>query len=226
MRPGKLSTHAPGTRRGSPAAPAGPCRTGGSGAHTGVGRRSRRGFERRSSCLKNALKTSSRKPSTPALEPAPGHAQHLGSDGRVAPVQVRLLGQERVHVELAADVVPLPGRPAEERDPVVRLRAAGRLGRRRVAPEVPVAGRSARIAPRFLEPAMGRARVVHHEVEDDPDAAPVGLGHQPVEVVERAERADRWRRSRRRRSRRRSPVTDGSATARSRRRRATPASRR
>ena len=88
------------------------------------------------------------------LEPGPRHAQHLGTDGGVPPVQVRLLGQEGVHVVLAADVVPLPCGAAEERHPVVRP-GSSRAPRRRVAPDVPVAGRPRAVAPRVLEPAMG-----------------------------------------------------------------------
>ena len=67
----------------------------------------------------------------PALEPAADHRQHRLAHGRVAPVHVGLLGQERVHVELAADLVPGPRRPAEERRPVVRLARRARTGRSR-----------------------------------------------------------------------------------------------
>ena len=48
--------------------------------------------------------------------PKPGldHVHEGGADGRLTPVQVRLLGQERVQVELSARLVPGPGRSTEE----------------------------------------------------------------------------------------------------------------
>ena len=123
----------------------------------------------------------------PALQPAADHRQHRLAHRRVSPVHVGLLGQERVHVELAADLVPGPRRTAEERGPVVRLLDAPEAVLDAIAPEIPIAVRAGRVAPRFLEPAMGRAGVVHHQVEHDPDAAAVRLGDQPIEVVEGAE---------------------------------------
>jgi hypothetical protein len=57
-----------------------------------------------------------------AIEPAANHVEHRGADVGVAPVEVRLLGQERVQIELAPFRVPSPGRATEIRDPVVRSR--------------------------------------------------------------------------------------------------------
>ena len=117
------------------------------------------------------------------VEPAPDHRPLGGLDGRLAPVQVGLLGQERVLVELAPPRLPRPARAAEERDPVVRRQrrpVGGEPGR--VPPQVPVGvGVVARLATR-LEPRAAVARVVHHEIEDQAHPAAVGLGDEPVEV--------------------------------------------
>ena len=97
-----------------------------------------------------------------------------------------------MHVELAAGLVPRPRRAPEERGPVVRLVETAEAVAHPVAPQIPVAEWTRRISTRRLEPAMRRARVVHYEVEQDPDATPVRLRHQPIEVVKGAEeRIDR-----------------------------------
>ena len=75
-----------------------------------------------------------------ALEPEAQHAEHRLDDLGIAPVQVRLLGQEGVVVVLAGGRVELPRAAAEAGEPVVR-RAAARRG---VAPQVPVALRDCR----------------------------------------------------------------------------------
>ena len=128
-----------------------------------------------------------------ALQPLPHHGELGGLDRPVPPVEVGLLRQERVEVELVAFRLPGPGRAAEERDPVVRRqRAAIGVEVGRIAPDVPVRERPLpRLATR-LEPGMLVARVVHHEVEDDPHPALVRLGDEPFEVGLRAEdRIDR-----------------------------------
>jgi hypothetical protein len=101
----------------------------------------------------------------------------------VPPVEVRLLRQELAQVELAARLVPRPRRTAEEREPVVRRPAVGPgLG-----PDVPVTPGRASAAPRLQEPGVSVARVVGHEVEEDPDPAIVRRDHERVEVGEGAE---------------------------------------
>ncbi len=74
------------------------------------------------------------------LHPEAQHVVHRAFDVGVAPVDVRLLDEERVQVVLLRRLVPLPRGAAERRDPVVRRAAIG-LG---VAPDVPVALRVVR----------------------------------------------------------------------------------
>ena len=83
--------------------------------------------------------------------------------------------------------------PAEERHPVVRRqRVAVGVATGRVAPQVEVGVRPLARLPAGLEPGVLVARVVHHEVEDHPEAPRVRLADQPVEVVLRPEqRIDR-----------------------------------
>jgi hypothetical protein len=119
----------------------------------------------------------------PAIEPEPHDAVHGLDHLGVRPVEVGLLGQEAVEVPLAGGVVPGPrGRFDEGGRPVVR-----RSVRRALAPDVPVAlGAVARPAG-LDEPRVLVGGVVRHPVDKDPEPAPVGVGQQPVEVVERAE---------------------------------------
>ena len=74
-----------------------------------------------------------------AIEPAADHVELRRLDRRVAPVQLGLLDEERVHVELLARGLVLPGRAPEERQPVVgRQRVAVGVVTGRVAPQVAV----------------------------------------------------------------------------------------
>ena len=143
------------------------------------------GWTAASGCLRNTLKTSSRKPSTPRSSQPRTIVELRGLDRRIAPVEVGLLGQERVLVELAAARLPGPGRAAEERDPVVgrprpTLGVRGRPGR---ATGTSPRHRAVARGRECLEPAdaaslewfMTRSRI-------DPDATPVGLADEPVEV--------------------------------------------
>ena len=94
--------------------------------------------------------------------------------GRVAPVEIGLLGQVGVVVPGAAALVPGPGGAAEHAHPV-RRRAVGRA----VAPQVALG----MLAP----PGMLDRRVVGHEVEDQPQPELVGIGGERVPVLQRAE---------------------------------------
>ncbi len=101
----------------------------------------------------------------------------------IVEVEVGLRGKEVVHVILFAHAVPLPGRTAEHRQPVVRRRAV-RLGG---SPDKPV--RLGIVAARaaFLEPGMLIRRVRQHLVDDDLQAQSMRLGHHRVEIGERPE---------------------------------------
>ena len=123
-----------------------------------------------------------------AVEPAPDHRPHLRAKRGAAPVHVGLLGQERVEVELLSPGLPLPGRPAEPREPVVRrLRSTVAIPPGRIPPEIEVGERSGPRLARLHEPRMLVAGVVHHEVEDDADASSMAGLDQPIEVGQRPE---------------------------------------
>src|SRR6266536_721496 len=101
---------------------------------------------------------------------------------RVAPVQIRLLGQEGVTIILPRRGVVLPGAAPEFRQPVVR-RAAIRRG---IAPDVPVALWIVARSPTFDEPGMLVGGMVRHEVEDDFEPACMRSFYQCAEVGHRA----------------------------------------
>ena len=116
-------------------------------------------------------------------EPEPGHIVHCFADGRIPPVQVRLLTEERVEVVLAGALVVLPGRTAEQAEPVVR-EGAVRPG---VAPEVPIPAGVRQGRARLLEPGVSVGRVIGHVVNDDTELPPMSFVDEPVEGRERAE---------------------------------------
>lgn len=120
-----------------------------------------------------------------SVHPEAQRVRHRGADRRVVPVELRLLGQERVQVVLTARLVERPWRPdrREVRDPAVRRPSVGR----RVAPYVPVTLRARPAAPGLDEPRMLIGRVVRDPVDDDADSAPVRGGKQAIEVLERPE---------------------------------------
>ena len=123
-----------------------------------------------------------------ACEPAADHRELGRLDARRPPVQLRLLGEERVVVELRSPRLPLPARAAEERDPVVRWqRRTGVSIAGGIAPQVPVGVRAGAAGARRDEPGVGVAGVVHDQVEHDPDPAPVRLRDEAVEVRLRPE---------------------------------------
>jgi hypothetical protein len=118
-----------------------------------------------------------------APEPEAQRLVHRLPDLRVAPIEVRLLGQEGVVVGLAGRLVEGPGRSAEIADPVVRRRAVGLA----IAPDVPVALRALARRSALLEPGMAVGGVVRDEVEDHLQPLAVRLGDQAVEVGKIAE---------------------------------------
>src|SRR6266511_2675022 len=120
----------------------------------------------------------------PAVEPEAQDVVERVADARVPPVEVRLLGQEVVHVPLARLFVEGPGGTAKDAAPVVRRVVAAA-----VRPDVPVAvlGRAGRA--RVMEPVVLVARVVGDDVEEDPNPPPPRLRNQLIEDVEVAELA-------------------------------------
>ena len=155
------------------------------------------------------------------IEPEPQHVEHRLLHGRVVVVEVGLVGEEPVPVELPAHRVERPVRllGVDEDDPRVGVLLAG------VAPHVVVAVRAVGVAPRLLEPRVGIGRVVHDEVGDDADAAPV----RRVQQRRRNRRRCRTRaapgRSRGCRSRRHAAASRRTAAAKDSRRQAISGSR-
>src|SRR5215218_890207 len=105
----------------------------------------------------------------PPPEPEAQHAVHGLDDLGVAPVEVRLLGVERVQVPPPTLLVEAPGRAAEGARPVVRGPPVPAVG-----PDVPVGV--------LAEPRVLDRRVARDHVEEDSEPALVGHGQQRVEV--------------------------------------------
>ncbi|EAQ76650.1 hypothetical protein WH5701_05245 [Synechococcus sp. WH 5701] len=119
-----------------------------------------------------------------ALHPEVDHLQHRLGNGGVVVVEVWLVMQESVQVVLAGHGIPLPVGGFEVAEQHLGLRVAAVV----VAPhvEVPLAAAGGRPAG-SLKPGMQHARVVEHQIEQHPDAVPMGLIQQPGQIVEVAE---------------------------------------
>ena len=117
------------------------------------------------------------------LQPEGHHPADLGPDGRIGPVQIRLEIIEAVEVPLAGLRMEGPGflLLTGEYD------ALTPVGRLLLAPHVPIPIRRIRIAAGRAEPGMLVGGVVHHQVEQQPDAALPGLDGQLGEVPQGAQ---------------------------------------
>ena len=125
------------------------------------------------------------------VEPEAEHGLVFGSNVRVAPVQVGLLGREQMEVPLAGCAVRVsrsrPGRAREVGHPAIGHLVAV-FSPTRVEPEP---GPFRRPGPRResrLEPGVLVRNVVRDDVHDRPDAQIPGLRDQPFRLVERPER--------------------------------------
>jgi hypothetical protein len=117
-----------------------------------------------------------------APQPEAQDVVHRRLDLWLVPVEVGLLGQERVQVPLARDLVARPRGPliAEVRDPPVRRLVAA-------APDVPRPPRVVAARARLLKPRMAVGGVVGDVVQQDAQAEVVRRGDERVGVLERAE---------------------------------------
>ena len=123
------------------------------------------------------------------VDPPPHHVVHGRPDVGVLPVEIGLLAGEQVEVVLAARLVELPRRAAEDGAPVVGFgaRVAAAHARTWWPPPVPVASMRAGGRPRLDEPGVLVGSVVDDDVGDQSQAAPVDLGDELVELLDRAE---------------------------------------
>jgi len=118
-----------------------------------------------------------------AIHPEAGDIQQSILDLGIVKVQVGLFGEEIVQVVLHAPGVPLPGRAAEDRQPVVRRRAIGF----RVCPDIPAGLRVRAVGATCRKPRMLVGRMRDDAVDHDFQAQAVRFGDQRVEVGQRAE---------------------------------------
>ena len=116
------------------------------------------------------------------LEPEPHDLEDLGLNLGIRGVEVRLEIIEAVEVPSLRLLVVRPRRFLH----AGKHHAGIGLARLLVGPDVPVAERRVRIAPRRLEPGMLVRRVVDHEIDDHPDAALLGRVGELDEIAERA----------------------------------------
>ena len=112
------------------------------------------------------------------VEPEAHGVQHGRLDRRVVVVQIRLVAEEPVPVVRLRVRVPRPVGLLRVHEDDARIPVA-LVG---VAPDVVVPMRRIRGGPRRLEPGVLVRRVIHDEVRDDPEPAPVRLGDEGLEV--------------------------------------------
>ncbi len=116
-----------------------------------------------------------------AIKPKANGLQQCGLNFFVVEVQIRLAGEEIVHVELFARAIPFPSWTAENRQPVVRRSAIGV----RVCPNEPVGFGIVAANTAFLEPIVLIGAMRKHLVDHDFQAKAVGFGQHFVEIGQR-----------------------------------------
>ena len=118
-----------------------------------------------------------------AIQPAGHYLEDLVLNLRVVVIQIGLVAVEAVPVVLPRHRVPAPVRllGVLEDDACALVFLVG------IAPDVEVAIRRGRIAPRLLKPGMLVGGVIEDQVGDDADAALVRGFGQGLEVLDRAE---------------------------------------
>ncbi len=96
------------------------------------------------------------------VQPKPHYSEHRLLHFRIAPVEVGLFDEKGVVVILLRSIVPLPGAPAEDAQPVIGRTAIWL----RILPDVPVALRVVPGRPRSYKPGMLVRTVIGDKVED------------------------------------------------------------
>ena len=122
------------------------------------------------------------KPVDALIKPPAHHVVDGGAHLVVFPVEIGLTAAEQVHEILAGHVIPLPGRAAENRFPVIRLRPV-----LAVTPDIPVAFGVIFRGARFEKPRVLVRGMIHDQVENQPHAALMHALQQPVEIGHGAE---------------------------------------
>ena len=116
------------------------------------------------------------------VAPPAHHLKNFLPNGRIVPVQVGLKIAEGVQVVLTGGLVQRPGAAREVGAPVV-----GRAAVFAVPPNVVVPFGTAAVRAAFDEPGVLIGGVIHHQIDDHPQAPGMGFGQQTVEVCHGAE---------------------------------------
>ena len=117
----------------------------------------------------------------PEVQPEAHHLEHGLAHLGVFVVEIRLVGVEAMPVVLLAGVVPRPVGPLDVVEHDTGLGPTLIV----VVPDVPIGPGVVLARSRLDEPGVLIARVVHHQVPDDPDASPVRVLEEPDEVTQR-----------------------------------------
>jgi hypothetical protein len=122
------------------------------GVVLGGQRAQRRGVVREAGVLEQGVEDVQAQPVGAGPQPVPHHVEHRRLEPRLAPVEIRLEGQERGEVPLVGERVVVPAARADHRAPVVRRRLAPWAPAR--APDVEVALVALLARTRIEEPGV------------------------------------------------------------------------